>query len=312
MNVFTEMAHAVYDVKSYPEFLKDRKRKTFLFGFLLALFYFALTVMIPVGQFKMATGGIINMLDVYLPDFELRDGKLFVDGVFELEEGNSYIYVNTEEGYQINESQLRERMLNYEALVVADSERLVFQNHGRIQYLDFADLGTSYMTKSIMLKMFRPYMKAVIWISLICIFLFMEFSFFFGTLVVALAAMIAASAMKSSMTFGELYQMSVYSRTTPLLLKALVSFLPFGVPFLFVIGLVISMIYLVGAMRMVKAQGETAAPEARNVQSAQEAWIGQDNWQMQDGWQAQDHWQAQDSDGEPERTDDRQTNDYWK
>ena len=35
MNVFSELIHSVYDLKSYGIFLKDRKRKTFLFGFLL-------------------------------------------------------------------------------------------------------------------------------------------------------------------------------------------------------------------------------------------------------------------------------------
>lgn len=276
MNVFTEMAHAIYDVKSYPEFLKDRKRKTFFVGFLLALLYYALAILVPVGKFQLQTGGVVNMLDMYLPDFELNNGKLSVNRVFELEEGNSYVYVNTDEGFQIDEAQLKSQMKTHEALVVADSSHMVFQNNGRVQYMEFADLGAYYMTKSIMLKMVRPYVNALMWTGLILVFVFMELAFFVGTLLVTLVAMAAAGMMRSSLTFGQLYQMSVYARTAPYLLKAVVALLPFGVPFMALIGMAISLVYLVRAIRLVKEQEAAAAQEARNAQLVQDAWCGLD------------------------------------
>lgn len=47
MNIFKEMGLAVYSFKSYKEFLNNRKSKVFLFGVVLMLFYFLLTMVVP-------------------------------------------------------------------------------------------------------------------------------------------------------------------------------------------------------------------------------------------------------------------------
>ena len=76
MNVFSELIHSVYDLKSYRLFLKDKKRKTFLFGFLLVLIYFLVTIMLPFVQFQISTGGIMNIAKKLVPDFKIADGRL--------------------------------------------------------------------------------------------------------------------------------------------------------------------------------------------------------------------------------------------
>lgn len=45
------MVHSVYDTKCYGQFLRDKKGKTFLFGFLLVMFYFLITIMVPFTKF---------------------------------------------------------------------------------------------------------------------------------------------------------------------------------------------------------------------------------------------------------------------
>ena len=47
MNIFKEMGLAVYNFKSYKEFLNNRKSKVFLFGVVLMLLYFLLTMIVP-------------------------------------------------------------------------------------------------------------------------------------------------------------------------------------------------------------------------------------------------------------------------
>ena len=51
MNVLKELLHSVYKLDSYPVFMQDRKRKTFLFGFLLVLLYFMITVFVPLMKY---------------------------------------------------------------------------------------------------------------------------------------------------------------------------------------------------------------------------------------------------------------------
>ena len=97
--------------------------------------------------------------------------------------------------------------------------------------------------------MFRPFVNIAIAAVLVIAFLFMEASFFFGVIFVALLGMVVASCMQAKLTFGELYKLGVYTRTTPLLIKAVFSFLPFGLPFFWIISLGISLGYLAGAIR---------------------------------------------------------------
>ncbi|WP_277409698.1 DUF1189 family protein [Lacrimispora xylanisolvens] len=47
MNVFKELFLSIYDFKIYKEFIKNKRRKVFLAGFVLMVLYFSLTMIIP-------------------------------------------------------------------------------------------------------------------------------------------------------------------------------------------------------------------------------------------------------------------------
>lgn len=247
MNVFSEMVHSIYDCKSYAIFLKDRKRKTFLFGFLLAAFYFLLTIMVPFVRFQMSTGGIMKIVDEVIPDFSIEDGQLDVEDQFEFEEGDTYVYIDTKHGGMTQEK-ITDRLYRYGSVIIADSDTLVIKNSGQIQTLSFSDLDLE-ITKSEMIAAFSPFVTIMVAAGMVVIFLFMEAAFFFGVIFVGLFGMIVASCMQAKLTFGELYKLGIYARTTPLLIKAVLSFLPFGIPFFWVISLGISLGYLAGAIR---------------------------------------------------------------
>lgn len=249
MNVFSELIHSVYDLKSYGIFLKDKKRKTFLFGFLLVLLYYLVTVILPFVQFQVSTGGIGRVVEEFLPEFTIADSKLQVDGQFELDEGDVYVFVDTEHEL-LDNNEIQKILRRYNTVLVANEESLVIKSNNQIQYLEFSQMDPEFeMTKSGLIDMFLPFVNVAIAAVLVVVFLFMQGTFFFGVLFVGLFGMIVASCMKSNLTFGQLYKLGVYTRTTPLLIKGLVSFLPFSIPLYFVISIGISLGYLVGAIR---------------------------------------------------------------
>ena len=57
MNIFKEMALSIYSYKTYKEFLKNKKSKVFLFGIVLMLIYFAVTMLIPFAGFHRLAAG---------------------------------------------------------------------------------------------------------------------------------------------------------------------------------------------------------------------------------------------------------------
>ncbi len=255
MNIFVEMLHAVYDGKSYALFLRDRKRKTFLFGVVLVTLYYLVAVITPYTQFRFATGGVMQVVDKFVPDFRLSDGKLWVERTFSVTDGTDYVYVDTGD-YVIDDQEAEQILQNYDTVLLMDSERAIFRSTGKVQTVCFADFGDVDTTKNDILEHIRPYVFAGTIAILVVVFLFMQAAFFFGVLFVALFGMILASIMKEKMTFGQLYQMGVYSRTTPLLIKAVLSLLPFGIPFYWLISLVISLAYLRCGICQVRAERE--------------------------------------------------------
>lgn len=252
MNVLKELLHSVYKLDSYPVFMQDRKRKTFLFGVLLVFLYFMATVFIPVMKYPVTPGRFTKLLEEVVPDFTLRDQTLTVDKEVEYREPDLYIYVNTADTC-VDASSLQQVLHAYTRVLVMDSEKIVIKNRGEVQMYTYSDLDPdlSFSKEQLlaMVKQYSPLIFAGLLGLLVVIFVFMNFGFFFGVLFVALLGMIVASCMHQNMTFGQLYKLGVYTRTTPLLIKALVSFLPVGVPFYFLISMGISLAYMAGAMR---------------------------------------------------------------
>lgn len=261
MNVFSELVHSIYDCKSYKAFLDDKKRKTFLFGFLLVLVYFLITIIVPFARFQISTGGVVRLVDEVVPDFAIADGRLSVEGQFEFEEGDTYVYVNTEESgiAEDAEDEIFDNLYRYGTVIIADSQSMIVKSNGQVETLMISDLDLE-ITKDELIQMFRPFVTIMIVVILVIIFLFMEATFFFGVIFVALLGMIVASCMQAKLTFGELYKLGVYTRTTPLLIKAVFSFLPFGIPFFWLISVGISLGYLAGAIRNMNSQDLNGQP----------------------------------------------------
>ncbi len=62
--------------------------------------------------------------------------------------------------------------------------------------------------------------------------------------------------MDVRLTFGQIFCLSVYARTTPLALKAILNMLRTPIPFFFLISLIISVVYVSLAVNGVKEERE--------------------------------------------------------
>lgn len=254
MNVFKELTLSVYDTKSYKEFLKNKPTKVFLAGMVLMVVYFLLTMVAPFMKFQIEYGGFANIIQEYVPDFELKDGVLWTEETFEYEEGGTYILIDTDpDFYFYNADEIEYYISDYYQVILMDSEKVIIKDKGQIQSAYFSDLGIDFTKEN--LFGFVPYAYLIVGAFLLIAFLFMTGAFFFGVLFVALLGMIAASCMKFQLTFGQLYLLGIYARTLPILIKAVLSYLPFTIPMFFVINFGISVLYLVLAIQKMRDQG---------------------------------------------------------
>lgn len=251
MNLFKELLLSLYDFKSFKEFMKNKRSKVFLAGVVLMVFYFFLTMIIPFARFQFKTGGFGKIIEDYIPDFELSNGTLWVERPIEYENGGMYVYINTSpDNYFYDVDEIGTYLSDYYQVILMDSEKIIVKNKGEIIGKHFSDINMKYSRK--MLQRWMPSVYLIVVAFMILSFLFMTALFFFGVLIVALIGMIVASCMKYRLTFGQLYQMGVYARTLPLLIKAIVSFLPFSIPMFGIINFGISVLYLVLAIQKMK------------------------------------------------------------
>ncbi len=253
MNIFKEMALSIYSFKSYKEFLKNKKSKVFLFGIVLMFIYFAITMLVPFARFQIRTGGIGRLLDENIPDFELSDGVLWVEDVIEFDEAGTYVCIDTNPEYVFYDAEdMEEYLYSYANVILMDSEKMILKSSGQVQGLYFSDLDFECDKDDWM--GWVPFINFMIVLCMILAYIWMCALFFFGALFVALLGMIAASCMKYQMTFGQLYLLGIYSRTLPLIIKAVLSFLPFNIPFFVIINFGISVFIIVRVIQNLKEQ----------------------------------------------------------
>lgn len=249
MNVFKEMALSIYSYESYSKFLKNKKGKIFGFGVLLVTLYFFVSWIIPALFNSVSFFEVADIVDEEVPYFKLQDGTLWVDGVYEEDTGTSYIYINTTKKYN-SISDLGEAYDGYDDVVLIDSEKIMQKDGKTWQTTYFSSLGFNF-DKYDLINLI-PWLGVIVIVFYIIAYFFSVALFFFGVLFVALLGMIIAACMKCRITFGQMYILGIYSRTCPLLLKAIVSFLPFKIPLFWVINFGISLFIIGMALIHVK------------------------------------------------------------
>lgn len=210
-----------------------------------------ITTGLPFLKFNIEIGGYANFLDETLPDFELEDGYLWIDESFELDDDEIYVCIDTDpEYYFYDAEEMEEYLEDYPQALLMDSEKIILKDDGEVVGMYYSDLGVDFSKDDLIGWVPAAYIITAI--VMICIYIWDALMFFLGVVIVGLVGMIAASCMKCELTFGQLYMIGVYSRTLPLIIKAVLSFLPITIPGFFIINFGISVVILICAMQKMK------------------------------------------------------------
>ncbi len=245
MNIFAEMAHSIYDFGSYNGFRRNGSGKTFLYGLVVDMIYI-LAVFLPM-IFSLTTGGgLRNVLASNLPEFTLSGGRLTVEEPAKFTTVNTYLWMDTSR--PITEEVTESDLLAFDSAIVMDAEHMLVKSEGQVLRLTYAELeeklGIEGLNKRTLLDELVPIIYAVLVILAVVFFVGMQLLFFFGALLVAVIGGMLPPGRRIGLSFGELYKLALHARTAPLLLKAVYNFLPFSIPFFFVINFGLSLFYM--------------------------------------------------------------------
>lgn len=258
MNIFAELIHSVYDFKSYPGYRRNGGGKAFLYGLLLTLIYFVVSMVLPLVTTLFGFGGFGNIAREAIPDFRLEDGTLWVEETFDIQEYDTYqggICFMVDTSRPVTEQVTDVDLLAFDQVLILDAEHMIVKAEGgsaiRIAYseLDFGDIDRDTFLRELM-----PYVPVFLWIMLILVLCMGLLGFFLGALVAAVIGSIMSAIMGCRLKFGELYKLAIYARTPALLVNAVYAWLPFAIPYFYVINYSISAFYLWKALKQIREE----------------------------------------------------------
>ncbi|MGL5434296.1 MAG: DUF1189 domain-containing protein [Lachnospiraceae bacterium] len=250
--MFRDLGIAACRFSEYPVFLQNRKRRLIGFGFFIALLYFLLTIVVPVVRFQVSTGGIGQIMRDYIPDFKLSNGELWVAEPVEYEDDGMLVMIDTSSGFFFaSVDELQSQLGSYQQVILMDSEKMIAKYNGEVSEIYFADTDLS-LTREDAADYIARFTFIIGIIIIILLYIWITLTFFFGILIVSLIAMIVASCTKTTLTFGQIYAMAIYSRVLPLLIKAALSLFSIRIPFFIILNFGISVFILYLAFGAIK------------------------------------------------------------
>lgn len=220
MNIFSEMFYSCAGVKKYPEFIKNKAGKVFLYVMLVVLIYTAIAQVRTIPE----TGEFITKARetlIEFSDFELKSGKLWMEESFYLEEDGVLVMIESEYGSYIRDyytSDWYEMLDAYDSVLIMDETTILLKSDGTIDVYDYPE--DFVFTKETVYG-WLDYIYPIVIVYIVLAYLFSVMGYFFTALLVAIAGMIICTFMKQNLTFGQVYILAIYAKTLPLLIKGI-------------------------------------------------------------------------------------------
>lgn len=265
MNIFTEMVHSVYDLKGYGKFLKNGKRRTFLYGFLLSLLYILVSFVLPTAASVAASGGIESLLEESVPEFTLKDGKLRVAEPVEYTlydnlQGGIYIRIDTENA--VTQEITEVDLVAFEKAVVMDADHVLLKTNGEIVRASYEDLSLGDWNRETLFSELLPFARVLLGALSAVVILSAVIGFFAGAFFTAALGSVIGSILKYRLDFSDLFKLAVHARTAPILIKAVLAWSPVWIPFSLVLNFGISAVYMWKAISDIKRNHQGPAEQS--------------------------------------------------
>jgi hypothetical protein len=257
MGFVSKVADSITKPEAYGYFIKQTVGKAIVYLILLTLIFESLNLVRPVIDYNTGINQLIRSFNMNMPDFELKNGELNVNGNMPIISGdvNYVVIVDTTGGTGEN------ALDNYNAGILILKNKII-QKESSFQKKEYnlKDFGTLTIDKSDV-KGWIPLLKVIN----VFIILFGYIGFFAGkllsALILALIGLIISGSMKLRKDFGDLYKISIYSLTLPIIIKVLLSVIKYTIPYFFIIYYGIAVFYLWKALSIIKKNEETQLPE---------------------------------------------------
>lgn len=244
---FSRLYYSITSFDKYRCFLGQSTGKAVVYLLLLSLFLGA-AISIQFGiEFNRIIDGVITDISDKIPDFELANGKLDVKGQMPIIIGNSDypLIIDTSPNAD-------ERILDqYDTAVLLTRDKMIQKNYTRRSVTDLGQLQGIVMNRQ-SIENALPMMKPIGNIVIVFIGIFFVCGKFISALIVYLVGMMVNSAKNTRLTYGNIFKISVYSMTLPLILGTALDIAVPMLPYKWLLFYAIAFTYVIFAMNSIK------------------------------------------------------------
>lgn len=248
MNIFKQFCISIYKFSDYAQLLYNRKRTVICYFLLLALFA-GIIELLPACGFIYSHNGISGIVEEYVHDFYIKDGKLSCD-TYDVSVSEARIYIDT-----INDFEPESKVGDEPIYFIANSTEFIYSNGVAIASGKFSDYGDFSKEKLLELVSSKKFIVALISASIISTWIAEIFMGIFSVIFLALVGnLINTAKIQAQVTFSELHKIAVYARTFPVMLSSIFALFGLNLNIIIVVGLMITYMYL-GLKSIKKGKG---------------------------------------------------------
>lgn len=249
INIFLRFFYSITSFAKYRLFLRQGVGRAVVYLLLLSTLL-SCAVYIPAGiQYDGIVDELTANYDTIIPDFTLANGKLQVDGKMPI--------VVDESAYPIvidTSPDAEDKILpKYDIVMLITSDKIIQKNYANKQVTYLSAFQGLELTRDNIAQTL-PLMKPIG----VFIFVLLAIGFvcgkFISALIISLIGLTINSAMKTNLSYRNIFKISIYSMTMPLLVCTIPSIVPVTIPFLWILFYILASVYVYGAIRSIRRE----------------------------------------------------------
>ena len=191
-----------------------------------------------------------------VPDFRLENGKLEIYAEMPIViDGDLPVVIDTR-----TDTDPEEILYQYDNVILITSEKMIQKNYLQRQEVPWSIYGNATMTRDSLVAAI-PILKPTLVIVFVIIAIFFSVFFiagkFFSAFIVSLIGRAVNAARGTRLSSRNIFKISVYSMTLPLIVGTVLDIFRISIPFLWVLFYVGCSIYVYGALSSIKAALDT-------------------------------------------------------
>lgn len=231
LSFFQQIYYAVTKPMKYYRLTKTSGGRLTGFVFLFVLITSCFLIL-PVLYYCVGPNGITNYLEHKVPDFELKNGSLYVADRVEEKDGMNYVLIDT----SVDKFSSEEVNTGYMSAILISKSNMIIYQYGTTKTIEFTNLGHLHIDNKVIHSL-MPLVYLTIVLSVIFIYLFMVGMYFATALFYSVVGLIVAAVSRSDIRYGRIFKTAIYGKVTTSILSSILLVIPIAIPGLIITGL---------------------------------------------------------------------------